>query len=211
MKCTNKKIVIGIVFLFIGLFSIHAEAASENAKTPLIEVKIVKGDTLSDFCISCFGNYNNALLKKLMALNPQISDPHLIYEGKTLIIPSECIKTPLKMYFTTKCPLVNYPPLSSWGINYFRWIDDDTVIVKGCLNPDADYRLSVYAPGDLEYEQENFQRAIDGTFRVKVFIGRKGKDYGKSFVLKLVNKHTGKVYRTIIRKCRADYPCAQKL
>jgi hypothetical protein len=227
MHCTNKKPVIGIVvFLFISLFSIHAEAASENTKASLIEVEIVKGDTLSDFCIRYCGYYSDALIKKIMHLNSNITNPDLIHEGKTLIIPSECIKAPLKKYFATlkkrlnaelpyttlkkqaimsdKCKPVNYPPLRPREMNYFSWIDDNTAIVKGRLNPDADYRFFVEVPGDLEYEQENLQRAIDGTFQIKVLIGRKGKDYGKRFILKLVNEHTGKVYRTIIRKCRED-------
>ena len=234
MRCTNNKSGIGIIlFLFFSLFSIQAEAASKavskNAKPPSSEIDIHKGDTLSNFCVRYFGNYNNALLQKIMRLNPKISNPHLIYEGKKLIIPSECIKAPLKTYFATlkkrlnaelpyktlkkpaipakKCIPVNYPPLTPRAINYFKWIDDNTAIVKGHLNTDtdADYHFFVDVPGDLKYEQKNLQRENDGTFQIKVFIGRKGKDYGKKFILKLVmfntqDERTGEISRTIIRR-----------
>jgi len=227
MRCITKKNVIGIVlFLFFSLFSIQAEAVSKNVKPPSIEINIHKGDTLSNFCVRYCGAYNDALIKKIMRLNLQISNPDLIYEGKKLIIPSECNKAPLKRYFNTlkkrlnaelpyttlkkpaipaeKCLPVNYPPLRPREIYYFRWIDDNTAIVKGRLNTDADYRFFVEVPGDLKYEQKNLQRENNGTFKIKVFIGRKGKDYGKKFILKLVNEHTGEICRTIIRKCHED-------
>jgi phage tail protein X len=228
MRCTNKKRVIGIIlFLFISLFIIQAEAASNKVKPSLIEIDIHKGDTLSNFCVQYFGHYNNALIKKILKVNPQISNPDIIYEGKKLKIPSEYIKAPLKLYFSVlknrfntelpykmlikpaipahKCIPVKHPILKPQTINYFRWIDDNTAIVKGSLSADAAHRFFVDVPGDLEYEQKHLKNENDGTFRIEVFIGRKGKDYGKEFILKLVmfdkhNERIGGVSRTILRK-----------
>jgi len=232
MRCTNLKCVIGIIlFLFIGPFAIQAGAASQNGKPSTIKIDIHKGDTLYDFCIQCFGNYSNALIDQLMRLNPQISNPNLIYQGKTLIIPYQCNQAPLRTCFTAlkkrfpaalsqsalkkravaakKYPPVNYPSEPPQTIRYFKWIDDNTAIVKGRLTTAFDYRFFVDVPGDLTYEQANLKKENDGSFQITVFIGRKGRDYGQKFILKLVmyndkNERINETSRIIIRRHHPD-------
>ena len=216
-----------ILSLSVSLFINQAVAIGDHEEQSIFEITIQSGDTLASICRQYYGTFNKDILAKLLQANPFISNPNRIYSGKRLYLPSVSFKSSLKSYSSvlkksnrksfsldnsreTAIPSRQnfstvYPPLSQGSLDYFKWTDDNTAIIKGRVRTDADCRFFVYVPGDLEYEQMGFKIEDDGVFQTRAVIGRKGRDYGKKFILKVVmfnehNERIGDIRRTIIRQ-----------
>lgn len=98
-----------------------------------------------------------------------------------------------------------YPPPMPGSITRLTWLDDNTAIVEGRMDVDLRSVFYVYVPGDLEYEQTGIEKPDPYSFRVRAIIGRQGRDYGQSFILKLAlfdagNERFAEVTRQIIRQ-----------
>jgi len=151
-----------------------------------------------------------------------VTMPHAIVKGKNLPIVKPV--TPVAMARVTKPAFiraavnrmdatssavaparVTYPPPMPGSITQLTWLDDNTAIVEGRM--DADFRsvFYVHVPGDLEYEQTGIEKPDPFSFRVRTIIGRQGRDYGQSFILKLAlynasSERFAEITRQIIRK-----------
>jgi hypothetical protein len=118
--------------------------------------------------------------------------------------PSSEKVTPISPETLSKLPI--YPPPMPGQITQLKWTGDNTAIVEGRVEAqNAFCRFFVYVPGDLEYEQPNLEIRSDGTFQVHAVIGRQGRDYGNTFVLKLalfdsMDERIGEVRTSLIRQ-----------
>ena len=216
-----------ILSISVSLFVVELEAIDDHEEQSFSTITIQSGDTLAGICRQYYGTYNKDLLTKILQANPFISNPNRIYSGKKLYLPLPNIKSSLKSYSSVLKKSIKpsssfdnlkdtiipskhnfstaYPPVSQGSFDYLKWIDDNTAIIKGRVRTDADCRFFVYVPGDLEYEQIDFKIEDDGIFQTRAIIGRKGRDYGKKFILKVVmfdeyNERIGDIRRTIMRQ-----------
>lgn len=101
-----------------------------------------------------------------------------------------------------------YPMPQPGKISRLTWQSDNTAMVEGEVYSDSRCVFYVYVPGDLEYRQEGLEKPSPDTFRVKAIIGRRGRDYGKTFVLKLAlfdqtGTRVAEIRRSIIRQPHA--------
>ncbi len=102
-----------------------------------------------------------------------------------------------------------YPPPMPGAINRLTWLDDNTALVEGRMDADFHSVFYVYVPGDLEYEQTDIVKPTPYTFQVKAIIGRQGRDYGQSFMLKIAlftagNERFAEITRPVVRKEHAS-------
>jgi hypothetical protein len=88
-----------------------------------------------------------------------------------------------------------YPALMNAEISKLEWIKDNVAVVSGKImapqGSGVSIKLFVSVPGDLDYEQRLVIEG-DGSFVANVCIGRPNQDYGRKFILKLVQSEGGR-------------------
>ncbi len=209
------------ILLFL-IFNISV-AESKNLFIHCEKVKIRKGDTLAGLCRKHLNKYDRSICSKVLELNPGITNPNLIYAGQVICIPvlnsdfsgeeslpashrfPDASETKTDKPLSPKKSVAVYPPDMPGSITSLKWLDDNTAIVEGRTDSDAQCVFYVFVPGDLEYEQAGLEKPTEGTFRVRAIIGRQGQDYGKTFILKLalfnsMQERIGEITRAIIRQ-----------
>lgn len=193
-------------------------AFDDQAGSCQLSIIIQRGDTLGKICREHLGGYNQSIARRVMALNPGIQNPNLIYAGDSICLaaPSQESTSTANVYqeeapdVSDISPLESlettiYPPPAPGSIDHLKWINDNAAIVEGQIHSDALSRFFVHVPGDLEYEQMQLVRPTNNTFRVKAIIGRKGRDYGQTFIMKLalfnsLGERIGEIRRSFIRQ-----------
>ncbi|MBN2808868.1 MAG: LysM peptidoglycan-binding domain-containing protein [Deltaproteobacteria bacterium] len=185
------------IFLGLALCSISTADSGNKIQRKIIIVK--RGDTLAKICRQEYGKYSNELLKMIMENNPEVTDPNLIFVGEQIVIPNitpgpQAPQTLPPAFRPEPKPLKPkenapeyslYPSPMPGEITQLTWLNDNQAIVEGRVTTSARYRFFIYVPGDTEYEQPELQMLDAHHFKVLTTIGRRGRDYGQEFVLKL--------------------------
>lgn len=213
-----------LMILIFPVFNCSAIQNPDNLECNQI-ITVQKGDTLASICRSHLGKYNSSLFFSIQKYNPHIKNPDRIFIGDTICLPgksekddsghkikpdsfikkTDLQKPSLQKTIIPKSGIPIYPPLMPGAIHKMQWLNDNTAVVYGSMNTDANCIFYVYVPGDLEYEQPGLEKIGNNEFKVTAVIGRQGRDYGKTFVLKLalfdtMGERTGEITRPVIRK-----------
>lgn len=196
-----------IILLFLCTASKGIAIEKDISKCKKI-ITIQKGDTLAKICRRHLGEYSPELIIKIQKYNSHIKNPDRIFIGSKICLPPVSEQEiPLessffKPVFAGKRDV--YPPSMPGTISKIQWINDNTAIVEGRMDTDANSIFYVYVPGDQEYEQPGLEKYENNTFRVTAVIGRQGRDYDKTFILKLalfdtMGERIGEITRPVVR------------
>jgi hypothetical protein len=62
---------------------------TRQAAAPYKIIDVEPGNSLSDLMIAVYGQYSNNMVRRVQALNPQITDPNMILAGDSLRFPAD--------------------------------------------------------------------------------------------------------------------------